>query len=176
MTAIKKNVTRVALIMLTAILVFSIGTVTVYAGAGAGKDGAVERPTELPTTPIPTEPAETPPPVETAPPVETPPPAETVPPVETPPPTETATPPAETAPPTPMPPPEPPAQEPDEAVVPIEPTEAVIPVEATDLRVNPQTGDDFSRVGLYLSAIGLLIMSVAAFYIRKRMAIAKQKK
>jgi len=147
----------IKILMFVLILALSIGTLTVSAGSGAGKDGGAERPTELPVTPIPEAPPEPEPEPEPTP----------------------------EPPPEPTPAPEPAAQEPPatpEEPKPETPAPVVEPitisgeieVEATgaeeavieaDVRVNPQTGDSFSRLGLYLSAIGLVLMSLLAFYI-----------
>ena len=184
MVAIKRSLTKVVMLMVAAFLVLSIGSVAVYAGGGAGKDGGADRPVELPTTPIPEAPPEpvpeaTPEPTQTPEATPEPTPAPEATPEPTPEPTQAQAPVATPA----------PTPEPDEpaGIEPIAP--AVVtpypppipyptpaPVEAEEVRVNPQTGDDFSMIGLNLSAIGLFITLIIAFFIRKRMVAVNLKK
>jgi len=170
MTVIKKSLTKIAVLMVSVLLVLCIGMTTVHAGGGAGKDGA-DRPTELETSPIPTEP-----PAPEPTPEPTPEPAPTPEPDETPEPDIPA--------PTPEPVADTPAPTPEPTVATPTPTPEPIPeptleppsgehdeTEDDDVRVNPQTGDDFSMMGLYLSGGGLILMLALALHIRKRSAI-----
>ncbi|MCL2200545.1 MAG: hypothetical protein FWB75_01145, partial [Oscillospiraceae bacterium] len=44
-----------------------------------------------------------------------------------------------------------------------------------EIRPNPQTHDNFSMVGLYLSAIGAVLFSLIAILIKRRQAFLKSK-